>query len=256
MSRRDGWPPSMTSIFGRVPPMSAMSAGAWPTCCPARVRQTCGTPTAGRPSSSPRTWIRRRWRHSVPNSSPASPWVVVPRPGTRRSSRGVSGSRSCSASVERRQISRHWHWAWSMADSDTLSSSPMTPISRRPPSRPTSPTLSPRPTAATSGSLSARMSDRSSRRRLPLGPVQQGSAWSGPSCCSSGGRRRPQSPSNARPMPASGTPSRISRSSSGRSTSEATSPPRGRRAASRRTPPSASAASASVSIDQSCSMTS
>ena len=182
-------PPSMTSISGRAPRMSATSAGGLPTCSVVRGDPTCGTPMASRPSSSPRTSTHRPSRHSALSSWLGSPSVAAPRRGTRRSSLAASASRSCSASAERRRTSRRHCWGWSTVGSGISSSSPMTPISRRR----LCPTCQARrrpPTAATSGSPSAPMSGRSWRRRPLPGRVPPGSVSSGPSCCSSAASRR------------------------------------------------------------------
>ena len=185
-----------------------MSAGAWPICC-------CGS----RPSD---LWHadggaghhRRRGpgsvgggRRSVPNSWPASPWVVVRRPGMRPSSRAVSGSHSCSASVERPPISRHWRWAWSMAELGHLIVEPdgrRYRVSHR-----RAGCHEGNPYSADAGDVLVTVSAnvgsvaRGGGRRP--GRCRRASAWSGRSCCSSGRRRRRPSPSSARPTPGSAT---------------------------------------------------
>ena len=118
------------------------------------------------------------------------------------------------------------------------------------------PTPSNRPTGsglAVGPGRARRRRDRDGLRECRLGarggrgaarPGRRASASSGPSSSSSAaGRRRPL-PSSATSMPGSANGWEPGRSSSGRSMSAVTSPPRGRRIAPRRTRPSASAACA------------
>ena len=256
MSRPGSSPPSTTSISGRARRMSATSAGAWPTCCAGRGRPTCGTPTAARRSSSPRTSTRRRSRPSARSSWPGSPWVAVRRPAMRRSSPAASGSRSCSALAARRPPhdlgGRTGRWRARAPHRRTRRRRHRV---GRPPAG-CGDTPCPRPTA---GDVRIAVSAN-------VGSVLEATAAARAGAAGIGlvrtellflGRATPPSVAEQRATyAASGTPSRISRSSSGRSTSVATSRPRGRRAAPRPTRRSGSAASGSASIDRPCSTTS